>query len=262
MRRGFTLVELSIVLVIIGLIIGSVMVGKDLIRAGEIRKTLSQKESFDTAANTFKLKYGALPGDLTSPTRYGFSGSGNGDGAIHTTPCPSTSCEQVWFWQQLYDAKLIKESAPNLNPYPDFFPGDNTPISPISNPYQANDRGSLFRAGGWQVADLDLMPAYWYNLSSYGTVPFVSVGTPLLSRAYVLSSSGLVGNHGAAIKPVDAAAIDSKIDDGSPLSGNVIAVSNSYSAGQPGFRQAPGTTGAVYGTQNTYMLDLIIRASF
>jgi len=63
-QRGFTLIELSIVLVIIGLVAGGVLVGRDLIKASEIRATISQKIRYDTAVNTFKLKYNGLPGDL------------------------------------------------------------------------------------------------------------------------------------------------------------------------------------------------------
>jgi prepilin-type N-terminal cleavage/methylation domain-containing protein len=63
---GFTLVELSIVLVIIGLIVGGILVGRDLIRASEVRSSVSQLEKLDTAVNAFRLKYEALPGDISA----------------------------------------------------------------------------------------------------------------------------------------------------------------------------------------------------
>ena len=62
-NKGFTLIELSIVLVIIGLIVGGVLVGQDLIKAAEIRATVSQVEGYNSAVNTFRLKYNGLPGD-------------------------------------------------------------------------------------------------------------------------------------------------------------------------------------------------------
>jgi prepilin-type N-terminal cleavage/methylation domain-containing protein len=46
---GFTLIEMSIVLVIIGLIVGGVLVGQDLIRAAYIRAQITQIEKFNTA---------------------------------------------------------------------------------------------------------------------------------------------------------------------------------------------------------------------
>jgi prepilin-type N-terminal cleavage/methylation domain-containing protein len=88
--QGFTLIELSIVLVIIGLIVGGVLVGQDLIRAAEVRATIAQIEKYNTAVNTFQGKYNALPGDLNgaTATAFGFAargtnpGQGDGNGVI------------------------------------------------------------------------------------------------------------------------------------------------------------------------------------
>ncbi len=88
--RGFTLIELSIVLVIIGLIVGGVLVGQSLIVAAGMRAQISQIEKYNTAANTFRGKYGYLPGDIKDPdaSRFGFSarggwpGEGDGNGII------------------------------------------------------------------------------------------------------------------------------------------------------------------------------------
>lgn len=60
---GFTLIELSIVLVIIGLIVGGVLVGQDLIRAAQIHNTASQVEKIKISMNLFKLKINQIPGD-------------------------------------------------------------------------------------------------------------------------------------------------------------------------------------------------------
>src|ERR1700709_989380 len=86
-RRGFTLIELSIVLVIIGLIVGGVLVGRDLINAAQLRAAISQIERYQTAVNTFRAKYGAIPGDMPDPAamscgfqaRGTFPGEGDGD---------------------------------------------------------------------------------------------------------------------------------------------------------------------------------------
>ena len=83
-NAGFTLIELSIVLVIIGLVVGSVLVGQDLIKAAQVRATISQIEKYNTTANTFYGKVGSLPGDLNSvtATQFGFNprGSFGGEG--------------------------------------------------------------------------------------------------------------------------------------------------------------------------------------
>ena len=81
--KGFTLIELSIVLVIIGLITGGVLVGRDLIEAAKIRSVISDIEQIDTAVNTFRLKYNCIPGDCKNAARFGFrarSGFNCGDG--------------------------------------------------------------------------------------------------------------------------------------------------------------------------------------
>ena len=59
-QRGFSLVELSIVLVILGLLVGGVLGGQALIRAAEIRGVLADKDKYLAAVYTFKNKYQAL----------------------------------------------------------------------------------------------------------------------------------------------------------------------------------------------------------
>ena len=65
MRQGFTLLELSIVLVIIGLIVGGVTVGSEMIRQSQLQRIGKDAQTYLTAVNTFKLKYNALPGDFS-----------------------------------------------------------------------------------------------------------------------------------------------------------------------------------------------------
>ena len=65
-NQGFTLVELSIVLVILGLLVGGVLTGQSLIRAAELRTVSTQYATFSTAVNTFRDKYFTIPGDMTN----------------------------------------------------------------------------------------------------------------------------------------------------------------------------------------------------
>jgi len=66
-EQGFTLVELAIVMVIIGLLIGGILKGQELIATAKIASTVSQVKSLDAALNTFQEKYNALPGDIPQP---------------------------------------------------------------------------------------------------------------------------------------------------------------------------------------------------
>ena len=63
-KSGFTLIELSIVLVIIGLIVGGILVGQDLIKSAEMRNLASQLRQYQVATSTFRGKYNEIPGDM------------------------------------------------------------------------------------------------------------------------------------------------------------------------------------------------------
>src|ERR1017187_6744999 len=99
-NRGFTLIELSIVLVVIGLIVGGVLVGQDLIKAAQVRAEVTQLEKFNSAVNTFRVKYAYLPGDIPDPdaSRFGFQargsgeGMGDGNGIIEGNWCNTNTC--------------------------------------------------------------------------------------------------------------------------------------------------------------------------
>lgn len=100
-KYGFTLIELSVVLVIIGLIIGGVMSGKVLIESANIRAQLTQISDIETQINTFRTKYNCMPGDCPNATSFlGTSYNGNtvrdgdGDGFIRS----------IWAYGVPYDA--------------------------------------------------------------------------------------------------------------------------------------------------------------
>src|ERR1700685_4029667 len=120
-RGGFTLIEMSIVLVVIGLVVGGVLVGQDLIRAAYIRAQISQIEKFNTAVNTFYGKYQALPGDMNATTavNFGFAsrgqyaGEGDGNGLLESNCCNASgdnygmvegTGETAMFWVDLSSA--------------------------------------------------------------------------------------------------------------------------------------------------------------
>ena len=120
---GFTLIELSIVLVIIGLLVGGILTGQDLIKASEIRSQISQLEKINTAVNSFKTKYNQLPGDMAAAdaaqwgfqARNGSDGSGNGDGVLRGRSNGAVYGwnqigENTLFWRDLSQAGLIENT--------------------------------------------------------------------------------------------------------------------------------------------------------
>jgi len=210
-EEGFTLIELSIVLVIIGLIIGGVLVGRDLIEAANIRATVSQYEKFNTAAHAFQLKYGYLPGDLPNSANFGFTaissvllegmGVTPGNGLIESTNGAAEASnaipaqETTQFWRQLFVADLIN------SPISD--PGDGPPVLTQGEVGNYFPPAKIGNNNFWVV----------YNDGSF--------------NYYELT--GLTGVNGAYnypknyLTPLQAFAIDQKIDDGLPGSGTVMA---------------------------------------
>lgn len=118
-NSGFTLIELSIVLVIIGLLVGGVLVGKTLIEAARLRATISQLEKIQTAVSTFRLKYNCLAGDCIRATTFGLGANGNGDRFIALTDLQLA--ESINFWAHL-SASGLSEFSPSgsdfVSPYP------------------------------------------------------------------------------------------------------------------------------------------------
>ncbi|NHZ39610.1 prepilin-type N-terminal cleavage/methylation domain-containing protein [Massilia aquatica] len=83
-QQGFTLVEIAIVLVIIGLLLGGVLKGQGLIDSAKVKNIIQQSNSLSAAVNAYQDKFRALPGDDVQATTHvaGATANGNGDGQI------------------------------------------------------------------------------------------------------------------------------------------------------------------------------------
>ena len=83
-EAGFTLVEIAIVMVIIGLLIGGVLKGQAMIENAKVKRVVKQADELRAAVMTFFDKYGVLPGDenLAAIPSGGADNEGNGNGQI------------------------------------------------------------------------------------------------------------------------------------------------------------------------------------
>jgi prepilin-type N-terminal cleavage/methylation domain-containing protein len=105
-QKGFTLVEIAIVLVIIGLLIGGVLKGQAMIQNAKVKRVVKSADEIRAAAYTFYDKYGMYPGDENlsnaSPgTPPGDNHNGNGNGQI------TAGGEDAQFFQDLVLAGII-----------------------------------------------------------------------------------------------------------------------------------------------------------
>ena len=222
-KNGFTLIEMSVVLVIIGLIVGAVLVGQSMIAAAGARAQISQIEKYNQAVNTFRGKYGYLPGDIKDPdaSMFGFlargpqPGEGDGNGTIAGNANSALAVgglvqvmgETRLFWEDLSQAGLIPETfssgRANNNPGP----VSGSALSQWFPPAKIGQGNYVY------VWSSD--PGYpWPTVNYFGVGAITGLG------ATIPYYSAITPN----IPVSQAFAIDSKIDDGKPYSGHVIAV--------------------------------------
>jgi len=106
-NKGFTLVELAIVLVIIGIILGAVLKGQELINNAKMKRAYNQYREVLAAVYTYYDKYGKYPGDdNTASSRWSGVTDGNNNGLIDglTLGCGAgvtTETCQAWLHMRL-----------------------------------------------------------------------------------------------------------------------------------------------------------------
>lgn len=217
-RRAFTLVELSIVLVILGLLVGGVLAGQSLIRAAELRAITREKDSYDAALSIFRDKYFALPGDMLNASDYW--------GLMHLTQCTSSNTlssytatcngngdgylgvvathwrEPLRVFQHLARAGLVEGSYNGITP-----PG----ASPTFGPMQVgpNSPASKISGASWGLYGLGLTDETDTFHSRANNFWFFGKPVP-----------GFL-SQGPILKPEEAYNIDVKLDDGKPHTGTV-----------------------------------------
>lgn len=220
-RNGFSLVELSIVLVILGLLTGGILAGQSLIRAAELRGIISDYQRYTAAKNTFRDKYMAMPGDMNNATRFwgrlvnqphcvSNSGAavntstgvcdGNGNGIMEDAASANESGEAVQHWRHLAQAGLIEGTFTGLADSGqgiDYTIGTNVPASRISSV-------------GWGANSINNLVVNTSNTFFKDFRGSLTIGTD--DGWYM---------DGAFLKAEEAWNIDTKLDDGRPAQGRL-----------------------------------------
>jgi prepilin-type N-terminal cleavage/methylation domain-containing protein len=110
-QSGFTLIEIAIVLVIVGLLLGGVLKGQELITSARVRNLITAQDGVKAAFFGFQDRFRGLPGDYLLASQNinnvgaacGTSGNGNGNGQIE-------AAESVLAWEHLSKAGFITGS--------------------------------------------------------------------------------------------------------------------------------------------------------
>jgi prepilin-type N-terminal cleavage/methylation domain-containing protein len=222
-RSAFSLVEMSIVLVIIGLLVAGVTVGQGMILQSKLRAIAAELTSFKTAVDTFKGQYANYPGDWSSASSLWTTVQvGNGNGVIEKgTPNTTTRDEGLLAWQQLSLADLL--------------PGNYTGTASIANAYIpiTNIPASKYGANSGY---------YFDNTTCYPTKYYITLG------GYVANAAPTT----ALLSAASMASIDNKIDDGLPGTGSVL----SYWFDSTGYSQCTNTPACALNASNSYNLSI------
>lgn len=225
--RAFSLVELSIVLVILGLLVGGILGGKSLIRASELRTITTQYQGYVTAARSFRDKYFMLPGDMNNATQFWgvAAGTGSNMACRDFASTSAATCdgdgngfidypngkpmEQFRFWQHLANAGLVEGSFTGMDISPPQ-PGNSTTNSPVGKL-----SGSLWYvySGQKYSPSSNMAFANEFNLD-YGNYLLLATNVPF--------SGGV--QRTPLLPAEDMWNIDSKMDDGKPGSGKLVVV--------------------------------------
>ena len=230
-KSAFSLIELSIVLIIIGLLIAGVTGGASLIKSSQLRSVMGEARGYAVAVNAFNSQFNGLPGDF--PTAIGNSLGGDNDSTIEYYGAASAAgSESANAWVALRTIGAIDSislATPLIATTAPVFGSTASATAPASKiqsagwvfDYRTYKEGAIATAANQNVVILT---------STINLAPTAATTTPILGNINIST---------AAVPGSDALSIDSKIDDGIANAGKVRGIN-------------PGVGVAATGTCYTY----------
>lgn len=205
-EKGFTLVELAVVMIIIGILIGGILKGQELITNSRVTATISQTEALGAAHNGFIDQYNFIAGDMPNgaarlaacvagaPCATAAAGGGVGDGVINVNVGAAPAGEGTAYFGQLLAADLIT----GMDGSGAVAFGTTNPTAPIGGGFMVGDARN--GVNGFTAAELRPRPHIVLN-----------------------GVAAVVANNTGILTVSQAATLDRRLDDGVAGTGTVIS---------------------------------------
>ncbi len=212
-KSAFSLIELSIVLIIIGLLIAGVTGGASLIKSSQLRSVMGEARGYAVAVNAFNSQFSGLPGDF--PTVIGNAPGGDNDSLIEYYASTGGS-EGASAWVALRTIGAIDSislTAPS--------PATTNPI--FGTTASSTAPASKIQSAGWVFDYRNIIEGAAAAPSNQNVVILTSTitGTATAGANTPINGTNI---STAALPGTDALSIDSKIDDGIANAGKVRGI--------------------------------------
>ena len=209
-QKGFTLVELAVVMIIVGLLIGGILKGQELIANAQVASLVTQAKGIDAGISTFRDSYRAFPGDMnTAQARLPncvagnncFNGGGTGiiDNPVTGVGTAAAAGNGTQESGNFFTQMALAGNIGGVDPTGGAAYGGQFPDTPVG--------------GGFSIG----------HTNAGAISAQIQGGATVLGGHYLIMNSAL-GALAASTGPINAsqaARIDRKMDDGNADSGSV-----------------------------------------